>query len=181
MSATQVFRSQSVDPRYVEDDALPTIVLVQTYVPGFKPEVRINQKVGGWWSFKLPCPAKAEYGFNLQGELGGERQISARLIQFDEDLHSRFWYTALEMAGYRDDASRLQKDFHELVEGLLLHPTRIVEKRGVLWLSHRAAYKTDTGWQGLGGGANLGLGLGIPFVGKKRVYTSPPIVSGIKK
>jgi hypothetical protein len=177
MSASQIYRSQSM--RYVEDDALPTISLVQTYIPGFEPELRINQKVGEWWSFKLSSPAKAEYQFNLHGELGGERQISARLTQFPQDQHHRFWYTALEMAGYRDDAARLQKDFHELVEGLLLHPTRIVEKRGVLWLSHRAEYKTDAGWQGMGGGALLGLGLGIPFVGKKRVYTSPPMVGGI--
>lgn len=83
----------------------------------------------------------------------------------------------MELASFRDDAAKLETVFHERLRGLLQHPTRIIENKGVILLSYSAAYQNDDGWQSLGGVGYLGLGFGIPLVGKKRVYTSPPAAS----
>jgi hypothetical protein len=81
----------------------------------------------------------------------------------------------MEMPSFRDDFPKLEALFHERLEGLLRYPTRIFEKRGILWLSYWAEYQSDAGWKRLGGVANLGLGLGIPIIGKRQIYRSPAV------
>lgn len=182
MSVGQIFGTPLRDSKWFEEDASVTMKLVQEYLPRFEPKIELDLQ-HGWWTVALPCPTGAEYQFSLHGELGGERQVSARLTEF-RDSYSRhgFWYSALELADFRDDASTLQNIFHELVRALMAYPTRITEKKGVLWLSYRAEYQKKTGWQRLRGGVKyLGLGFGVPFIGKKRVYTSPPVVSWAEK
>jgi len=83
----------------------------------------------------------------------------------------------MELADFRDDVSELERLFHERVRALMVCSTRIVESKGIVLLGYTAEYQSEAGWQRLGGISYLGLGFGIPFVGKKRVYTSPPIVS----
>ena len=180
MSTIQAFQKGSADPQDARSDAAATIELVKTLMPGFEPELRLPLDVV-WWSFKLPVPAKAEYEFSLSG-LGEERYIGATLLQFREERsRHRFWYCPLESAGFRDDAAKLEACFHEQVRRLLQHPTRITEKKGIIWLSYRGEYQSESGWQRLRGGVMyLGLGFGVPFFGKKRVYTSPPVVSWIQ-
>jgi hypothetical protein len=179
LNATQILGTRLMDPRSLEDDASATVSVVQRYLPLFKPNFKLDLK-HGWWSFELPRSPAAEYQFSLNGELGGERQMSARRAQDAEKSVStnHFWYGAMEMADFRDDSSRLEMLFHEQVVSLLRYPTRIVENKGVIWLSYRAEYQSDAGWRRLRGGVSyLGLGFGIPFFGKERVYTSPAVVS----
>lgn len=185
MSATRILGvgARLIDPRSAEEDASATVRVVQVYIPHFIPNFKLNPE-HGWWSFELPRPLVAEYQFSLHGELGGERQMAARRTQDEEKPFSsnRFWYGAMEMADFRDDSSRLEALFHEQVKSLLQYPTRIVEDKGVIWLSYRAEYQSDAGWRRLQGGVSyLGLGLGIPFFGRKRVYTSPPVASGSQR
>ncbi len=180
MSASQTFGTRSTDPRYVEEDASATVKLVQTYLSQFEPTVEGDPK-HGWWTLRLPFPDSAEYQFSLHGELGGERQISSRLTQ-SKGSRSRFWYSAMELADFHNDSSKLEALFHQQVGAVLQYPTRIVEKKGVLWLSYRAEYQVNADWQRLRGGVTyLGLGFGIPFIGRKRVYTSPPLVSCVQR
>ena len=177
MNADQIFSGRRAQPERFEDDASATVELIRTYLPSFEPRLKLNQQHGGW-RFELPCPASAEYQFSLRGELGGERQISARHTRSKEsNLRNRFWYSALEMAGFRDDASELERVFNERVKALMLCPTRIVEIKGIMWLSYKGGYQKGAEWKSLGGVSYLGLGFGIPFVDKKRVYTSPPVAS----
>lgn len=81
----------------------------------------------------------------------------------------------MELADFRDDTSALEKVFRQRVSGLLESSTRIAEKKGIVLLSYRAEYQSSAGWQNLGGVSYLGLGFGVPFIGKKHVYTSPQI------
>ena len=159
-----------------ENDASDTLRLIGTYLQHFETKIESDMQ-HGWWSLRLPSPHGAEYRFTLHGELGGERQISA--VPFAETgvRPRRFWYSPMEMADFHNDFSKLETVFHERVAGLLRYPTRIFEKKGVIWLSYWAEYQSDFGWRRLGGITNLGLGLGIPFVGKKHIYASPPVRS----
>jgi hypothetical protein len=165
-----------VEPSWLQDDASRTVSVIRTYLPYFEPKIESDVQ-HGWWTFSLPSPHGAEYRFSLHGELGGERQMSARLTQSREvSTRYRFWYCAMERTG-RDDASKLETKFHERLTGLLKYPTRIIENKGVILLSYSAEYQNDAGWQSLGGVGYLGLGFEIPLVGKKRIYTSPPVAS----
>lgn len=175
MSVDQI---STLHQKWSAEDASATIELLQTFLPHFEPKVEIGKY--HWWSIELPCPADADYQFSLAGEPGGERQIHASPIG-DAGGASRFWYCALELADFRDNATALQGEFLEVVRTLVTHPTRITEKKGVFWLSYRAQYQDETGWRRLTGGASyLGLGAGIPFIGTKRTYKSPAIVSWSK-
>ena len=120
------------EPAHLEDDASATVALVQTHLSGFSPQFEFNMH-HHWWSFSLPRPSDGEYQFTLHGELGGERQISAIPMHWAKDeRRRRFWYSALEIAGFRNDATALEKSFHESVTALLTHPTRIIEKKGIV-------------------------------------------------
>ena len=166
------------EPANLEHDASATVALVREHLSEFSPKLKLDLP-RHWWSFALPCPSDAEYQFTVHGGLDGERQIAAHLMQFAQNRRRhRFWYSPLEMAHFRNDASSLEKSFHDRVTSLLTRPTRIMEKKGVVWLSYRAEYLNETGWHNLRGGVTyLGLGLGIPFFGKKRIYSSPPLTS----
>jgi len=166
------------EPAHLEDDASATLALVREHLSDFKPQFEFDLP-HHWWSFALPHPSDGEYQFKVHGELGGERQISATPMQCSKhDQRRRFWYSSLEMAGFRNDALALEKSFHERITALLTRQTRIIEKKGIAWLSYRAEFLDQTGWLNLKGGVMyLGLGFGIPFVGKKRIYSSPPLVT----
>jgi len=182
MSFTSIFESPRPDAEhlvYAKDDAQATMEFVKTFLPGFEPQLEVRTEFG-WWLFTLPRPRNADYQFSLHGEIGGERQISAKLLRPQESSAKRFWYLPLEMAGSRDSAAELQKSFHERVKNILSYPTRIIEKRGLFFLSHRAQFQSETGWQRVGGVSRLSLGLGVPFIGWKRVYTSPAVVTWVK-
>jgi hypothetical protein len=160
----------------LENAASATVHLIRTYLPHFQLKIESDPK-HGWWDLRLPAPDGADYSFSLNGELGGERQISATPLTKTGVHPRRFWYSAMEMADFRNDASKLESLFHERLKGLLQHPTRIVESKGIILLGYKAEYEGERGWQSLGGVSYLGLGFGIPLVGKKRVYTSPPVAS----
>jgi len=102
--------------------------------------------------------------------------MSARLTQSGESSsRNRFWYSAMELASFRDDANKLETEFRQRLKGLLKFPTRIVENKGVILLNYSAAYYDGARWQSLGGVGYLGLGLVIPLVGKQHLYTSPAV------
>jgi hypothetical protein len=108
--------------------------------------------------------------------------MSARLMQSGQsNSRHRFWYCAMELASFRDDAAKLETEFHKRLTGALQHPTRIIENKGVILLSYSGSYHDGAGWQSLGGVGYLGLGLGIPLVGKEHVYTSPPVGSFVQQ
>src|SRR6266511_2898510 len=81
--------------------------------------------------------------------------------------HDRFWYSPMELADFRYDVSELERLSHERVRALMVCSTRIVESKGIVLLGYTAEYQSEAGWQRLGGISYLGLGFGIPFVGKK--------------
>jgi hypothetical protein len=174
MSSGQIPGAGWEEPERLE--ASVTVALVRTYCPQFAPKVEFGQQ--GWWSIELPRPASADYQFTLHGGWGGERQISARRTGAAEQRpRNRFWYSPMELAGFRDDVKKLEELFQERVKALMLYPTRITESRGVILLGYKGEYQTEAGWQRLGGVSYLGLGFGVPLVGKKHIYSSPPVVS----
>jgi hypothetical protein len=175
VNTNQITGTPSMEPALLEENAAPTIRLIRTYLSAFEPDIELDLK-HGCWALRVPCPPRAEYQFSLHGQVEGERQISARLTRCVQRHH--FWYSAMELAAFRDDASALEEVFHQRVGGLLESPTRIIEKKGIVWLSYRAEYQSRAGWQNLGGVSYLGIGLGVPFIGKKHVYSSPQIAVG---
>ncbi len=159
----------------IEDDEVATVDLVRRFLPHFEP--RIERGKHDWWSLALPYPTTADYRFSLHGAFGGERQISARRTSIRENSkRRRFWYCSLELADFRNDVIALEAVFRDQIEKLMTSSTQITEKKGLMWISYRAQYESQEGLRRLRGGfSNIGLGLGIPFVGRKRIYKSPPL------
>lgn len=175
MSTGVIVADGGQEPERVKDDLAPTLVLVRTHLYLCEPKINIGKD--GWWSAELPRPSSAAYQFSLHGGWGGGRQISAQPIGIKGVTPRSFWYAAFELAAFRSNASKLEQVFHERVKALMSSPTRIVESKGIVLLGYRCEYQTEAGWQRLGGVSYFGLGFEIPFIGKKRVFTSPPVAS----
>ena len=79
----------------------------------------------------LPTAPGAEYSFTLWFDEGGEREISAELIPYQND-RPYFWYRPFELAEFRDNVENLEAKFCDELEILLTHETRVVQKKG--WL-----------------------------------------------
>jgi len=90
----------------------------------------------------LPTAPGAEYFFRLWFYEGGERQISARLIQHFGD-ETYFWYRPLEMTEFRGSEDDLVSEFCEELETLLTHETRIVQRKGWLFWHFRCEYRAE--------------------------------------
>jgi len=128
----------------------------------------------------LPTAPGAEYFFRVWFYEGGERQISAQLIQRRSD-DTDFWYRPLEMGEFNGSEDDLVSEFYEELEALLTHETRIVQRRGWLFWHFRCEYRAGENWKGVRGHSAFFRGgrFKVPQIkGRQRVYRSAAIASG---
>jgi hypothetical protein len=127
----------------------------------------------------LPLATGAEYFFRLWFYEGGERQISARLIQQRSD-DTYFWYRPFEMGELNGSEDDLVSEFCEELEALLTHETRVVQRKGWLFWHFRCEYCTGEKWKSIYSYAAFrGGGFKVPQIkGRKRVYHSAPVAIG---
>jgi hypothetical protein len=126
----------------------------------------------------LPAAPGAEYFFRFWFYEGGERQISARLLQ-DHSDDTYFWYRPLEMGEFGGSEDNLVSEFCEELEALLTHETRIVQKKGWLFWHFRCEYRVGEKWKNVcSHSAFRGGRFNPPHIkGKKRIYSSAPVAS----
>ncbi len=127
----------------------------------------------------LPTAPGAEYFFRLWFYEGGERQISAQLIQHRSD-DTYFWYRPLEMGEFRGSEDDLVNEFCEELEALLTHETRIVQRKGWLFWHFRCEYRAGEKWKNVcSHSAFRGGGFKAPQInGRRRVYSAPAAAGG---
>jgi hypothetical protein len=127
---------------------------------------------------ELPTAPGAEYFFRLWFFEGGERQISAQLIQHRNES-TYFWYRPFEMAEVSGSEDDLVTEFCEELEALLTHETRIVQRKGWLFWHFRCDYREGEKWKRVYSHFAFRGGRFNPpqIKGRKRIYHSGPIAS----
>lgn len=119
----------------------------------------------------FPAP-DADYSFHLTFQ--PEKQIHARLIGADSKQY--FWYMPFEEAAFSYSLERLDNAFIETIEAIVLHETRIIQKRGLLTHSFRCDYNTVTDWKRVYGLSCMRW-FAVPKIeGNQRTYVSGALV-----
>jgi hypothetical protein len=125
----------------------------------------------------MPTAPGADYFYRLWIDDYGERIISARLTA-GQDARSLFWDSCFELAGFRDDVEKLEIAFCEMLEILLIHETRIVQTKGLLWWGFHCHYREGEVWKLVSGGSlSLRWFKAPPIPGSRQTYSSAPISS----
>jgi hypothetical protein len=125
--------------------------------------------------FRLPAPPGAEYAFSVWIYDTGEPQIMARLVNADE--HHSFWYKPFELVDWPSEEAREEAFLKTL--GLVLNlPTRIVQRKGLLFWSFDCALQTEGGWKSISGiGILRRSNMEVPPIEERtRSYYSPPLL-----
>ena len=135
----------------------------------------IREKIG---RLDLPIAPGAEYFFRLWFYEGGEREITAHLIQHRSD-DTYFWYRPFEMGEFKGSEDDLVSEFCKELEVLLTHETRVVQRKGWLFWHFRCEYRTGEKWRNVyRHSAFRGGRFKLPHIkGRRRVYHSAPIAS----
>jgi hypothetical protein len=125
----------------------------------------------------LPIATGAEYFFRLSFHDGGERHISAQLIE-NRSAGTYFWYRPFELAEFRGSPEDLATEFCQELELLLTHETRIVQRKGWLFWHFRCEYLVGEKWKSLSSHLAFRRGRFKPprIEGRERIYKSGPIV-----
>jgi hypothetical protein len=140
-----------------------------------EPNGDIREKIA---RLDLPTALGAEYFFRLWFYEGGERQISAHLIQRPSD-DTYFWYRPLEMGEFNGSEDNLVSEFCAELEALLTHETRIVQRKGWLFWHFRCEYRAEEKWKSVCSHSAFRGGRFKPprIKGRRRIYHSAPIAS----
>jgi len=139
-------------------------------IPGF--EENVITKPPSTVLFQLPTAPNADYRFLLYFE--PEMQIHAELLGTGHKRY--FWYMPFEEAAYRNDLEKLFTAFADTVEALIFHPTRIVQRRGLLSHSFKLECQRDGQWQRIYGHSCSRFGFDVPPIrGRRHVYNSSAV------
>jgi hypothetical protein len=140
-----------------------------------QPQTDLRENI---FRLDLPAAPGAEYFFRLWFYEGGERQISAQLIQ-DRSDDTYFWYRPLEMGEFGGREDDLLNEFCEQLEVLLTHETRIVQRKGWIFWHFRCEYRAGEEWKSVCSNSAFRGGRFKPpqIKGRKRVYHSASIAS----
>lgn len=142
--------------------------------PGFEERLITESSFDGLpvISLDLPPASRADYQFRFYFE--PEMQIHARLLGMGREHY--FWYMVFEEAAFGGDLEKLCIAFVGAVENVIFHPTRIIQKRGLLSHSFKLEYQRDEQWQGVDRISCSRWFKVPPIRGQRHVYFSPPVV-----
>ena len=169
-------KSESMPPKIDAKTSSLLSRLLGDYNPGInQPKGDIREKIV---RLDLPTAPGAEYFFRLWFYEGGERQISAHLLQNRGD-DTYFWYRPLEMGEFNGSEDDLVSEFCQELENLLTHETRIVQRKGWLFWHFRCEYRAEEKWKSVcSHSAFRGGRFKPPHInGRRRIYHSASIAS----
>ena len=161
-------------PNHQQIDASVAVALNRLF-PGFEEKlVTQSSPEGDSKTFlELPPASGADYRFLLFFK--PEVQIHAKL--FGADQKQYFWYMPFEEDAYPKNLERLQTEFIVTVERLVLNPTRIVQRRGLLSDSFKLECQWDGKWHPVYRHSCFRFAFTVPPIrGRLHVYLSPPVV-----
>ena len=121
-------------------------------------------------------PNGADYELGAEVCSDGEAGIFAK--RFGSGDEEMFWSSDLEIADF-SSVHELQESFLETLALLLDNPTRIFQKKGLLFMHFECAYLSDGEWYSVGGYAGYRFSdLEFPeIVDKEKEYRSAPVRS----
>jgi hypothetical protein len=121
-------------------------------------------------SVNLPAAHSADYSFWLH--FSPEFQIGAKLVN-DPGDRSYFWYLPFELADYKNSAEASEDAFYEILELVLTHETRIIQKDGLILTGFRCEYESNGTWNRVGGLSYVRLTFKLPRIrGRQWTYHS---------
>lgn len=159
-----------------------TAALLKELLPSFDPTIeeahQLNHSRESIARLDLPTASGAEYSFTLWFDESGEREISARLIRHQGD-RPYFWYRPFELAEFRNNVEELEAKFCDELKVLLIHETRIIQRKGWLFWGFRCEYHEGEKWKGVYGHMALRWFKPPQIKGRSRVYRSAPVASAV--
>jgi hypothetical protein len=121
-------------------------------------------------SYALRPAADADYSFSLWLYPDGEAGVWAHRVGGSED--EDFWGLTLELAQFRD-ADELERKLVTVLHTLASCPTRIVQRRRLLWTTFTCQALVDAKWETISQVTFLGRSKRLPSIhGKRAVYSS---------
>ena len=106
----------------------------------------------------LPAAVGADYAFELWQYNDGQRHIYARRIGTCEAEY--FWYLSVEYGS----AEEIKKSYLKVVQTVLTNNTRIVQKNGLLWVTFRCDYESESRWKRVSGVSALRSSFTFPTI-----------------
>jgi hypothetical protein len=157
-----------------------TLGLLRFLLPDFNPIIEpagaegYSAHIG---RLDLPPAHGADYYFRLWLYPYGDREICAELVEDSRD-GTYFWSRLFELAEFRGSKERLISAFHEELEALITHETRIIQRKGWLAWHFRCEYRASGNWECLSGHSALRGGFKPPQIrGRRRVYGSAALIA----
>ena len=155
-----------------------TAALLKDLLPSFDPTIETAQQVNrsreSLARLDLPTAPGAEYSFTLSFEESGEREISARLMRYQND-HPYFWYRPFELAEFRNNVEELEAKFCDELKVLLTRETRIIQRKGWLFWGFRCEHRAGEKWKKVYSHFALRWFKSPQIIGKSRIYYSAPV------
>ena len=152
-----------------------TLGLLSLLLPDFNPAVLPAGAEGEGahtGPLDLPPAHGADFFFRLWLYADGERHISAKLVEDSRDA-TYFWHRPFELAEFRGSEEGLLSAFREELAALLIHETRIIQRKGWLSWHFRCEYRASGNWKCLYRHSALRGGFKPPQIrGRRRVYSS---------
>jgi len=138
---------------------------------------RFEVSVESWGHlYSLPTPEGADYSLECSLHMDGEPQVSAfRVGGYGGEY---FWYKPFEINGYGSEAARIEA-FRGVVAALVRNPSRIVQRKGLLFWRFTASAETPGGAIEIPGASCFRPAFRVPPTdGRTRCYSSPAIAAG---
>jgi hypothetical protein len=161
-----------------------TAALLRDLLPSFNPRIEAAEPVSGSRDatarLDLPTAPGAEYFFTLWFGESGDREISAKLTP-GRNERQYFWYRPFELAEFRNNAEKLETKFCDELEILLTHEARVIQRKGLLFWGFRCEYHEGGEWKRVYGHLALRWFKPPQIRGKRRVYSSAPVSSVVKR
>ena len=124
--------------------------------------------------FEYPVPSTADYRFVVYVYSDGEAQICAERVDGNRDEY--FWHMPHELADYQSIAD-LHAEFLKHLRSLLMHASRIAQRKGWLFVTFDSEVALANSWQPIYAHSCFRFGrVAFPAVeGRRKTYSSPPV------
>jgi hypothetical protein len=147
---------------------------VEKLLKDWMPDSTLAPQRESWGErLELPVAKGGEYGFVLyEYKDSAERQVAARRLGASDEEY--FWYAALEYG----EAHVITEQYRELVTLVLTRPTRIIQRKGLVFWHFRCEALTDGKWKRVSGNSVLKGAGKVPMIaGRRQVYASPALAA----
>ena len=125
---------------------------------------------------RLPCAEGSDYRFQLWFYPDGEREISAELVAPATASDRYFWSWVFELDDFVNSPKALVQAFERELEAMLSVPTRIHQRRGLLFWSFTLEREVGTTWASASSCSALRASVSVVSIkGAQHTYHAGPV------